>query len=59
MGPVVWGPEVVVVEPDAPPPPKGKVPTPSPKPSKVAKVVAQPPREALDVEALGLVWPPS
>ena len=37
------GPEVVVVEPDAPPPPKGKAPTPSPKPSKVAKVAAQPP----------------
>ena len=53
------GPEVVVVEPDAPPPPlrgKGQTPAPkpSPKPSKVAKVAAaQPPHEALDVEALG------
>ena len=51
------GPEVVVVEPDAPPPHRGKGPTPSPKPSpkpsKVAKVAAQPPPEALDVEALG------
>ena len=46
-------PEVVVVEPGAPPPPKGRAPTPSPKPSKVAKVAAQPPPEALDVEALG------
>ena len=38
------GPEVVVVEPDAPPPHRGKGPTPSPKaspkPSKVAKVAA-------------------
>ena len=51
------GPDVVVVEPDAPPPPRGKgqtpAPKPSPKPSKVAKVAAQPPPEALDVEALG------
>ena len=53
------GPDVVVVEPDAPPPPlrgKGQTPAPkpSPKPSKVAKVAAaQPPHEALDVEALG------
>ena len=47
------GPEVVVVEADAPPPHRGKGPTPSPKPSKVEKVAAQPPREALDVEALG------
>ena len=51
------GPDVVVVEPDAPPPPRGKgqtpSPKPSPKPSKVAKVAAQPPPEALDVEALG------
>ena len=53
-------PDVVVVEPDAPPPLplRGKGPTPapkpSPKPSKVAKVAAaQPPHEALDVEALG------
>ena len=37
------GAEVVVVEPDAPPGPKGKAPTLSPKPSKVAKVAAQPP----------------
>ena len=48
---------MVVVEPDAPPPHRGKGPTPSPKPSpkplKVAKVAAQPPPEALDVEALG------
>ena len=40
-----------------PPPPRGKgqtpAPKPSPKPSKVAKVAAQPPPEALDVEALG------
>ena len=40
-----------------PPPHRGKGPTPSPKPSpkpsKVAKVAAQPPPEALDVEALG------
>ena len=40
-----------------PPPPRGKgqtpAPKPSPKPSKVAKVAAaQPPPEALDVEAL-------
>ena len=51
------GPDVVVVEPDAPPPHRGKGPTsspkPSPKPSKVANVAAQPPPEALDVEALG------
>ena len=51
------GPEMVVVEADAPPPHRGKGPTPfpkpSPKPSKVAKVAAQPPHEALDVEALG------
>ena len=51
------GPEVVVVEADAPPPHRGKGPTPSPKPSpkpsKVAKVAAQPPPEALDLEALG------
>ena len=47
------GPKVVVVETDAPPPPKGKARTPSPKPSKVAKVAAQPPAAALDVEALG------
>ena len=53
------GPDVVVVGPDAPPPPlrgKGQTPAPkpSPKPSKVAKVAAaQPPHEALDVEALG------
>ena len=52
------GPDVVVVEPDAPPPLRGKgqtpAPKPSPKPSKVAKVAAaQPPHEALDVEALG------
>ena len=50
------GPDVV--EPDAPPPLRGKgqtpAPKPSPKPSKVAKVAAaQPPHEALDVEALG------
>ena len=48
---------VCSVEPDAPPPLRGKVPTPapkpSPKPSKVAKVAAQPPPEAPDVEALG------
>ena len=41
------GPDVVVVEPDAPPPHRGKGPNPSskpsPKPSKVAKVAAQPP----------------
>ena len=41
-----------------PPPLRGKgqtpAPKPSPKPSKVAKVAAaQPPHEALDVEALG------
>ena len=36
-----------------PPTPKGKAPTSSPKPSKVAKVAAQPPPKALDVEALG------
>ena len=39
-----------------PPPHRGKGPTPSPKPSpkpKAAKVAAQPPPEALDVEALG------
>ena len=51
------GPEVVVVQADAPPPHRGKGPTPSPKPSpklsKVAKVAAQPPPEALGVEALG------
>ena len=52
------GPDVVVVEPDAPPPLRGKgqtpAPKPSPKPSKVAKVAAaQPPHAALDVEALG------
>ena len=52
------GADVVVVEPDAPPPLRGKgqtpAPKPSPKPSKVAKVAAaQPPHEALDVEALG------
>ena len=52
------GPDVVEVEPDAPPPLRGKgqtpAPKPSPKPSKVAKVAAaQPPHEALDVEALG------
>ena len=51
------GPEVVVVQADAPPHHRGKGPTPSPKPSpklsKVAKVAAQPPPEALDVEALG------
>ena len=52
------GPEVVVVEPDAPPPLRGKGQTPAPKPStkpsKLAKVAAaQPPGEALDVEALG------
>ena len=51
------GPEVVVVELDAPAPERGKGPTPSlkpsPKPSNVAKVAAQPPPEALDVEALG------
>ena len=48
---------MAVVEPDAPPLHRGKGPTPSPKPSpkpsKVAKVAAQPPPEALDVEALG------
>ena len=45
---------MVVVEADAPPPLlKGKAPTPSPKPSKVVKVAAYPPTEALDVEALG------
>ena len=44
------GPEVVVVEADAPPPLKRKASTPSPKRSKVAP---QPPLEALDVEALG------
>ena len=45
---------MVVVEADAPPTPhRGKGPTPSPKPWKVAKVAAQPPPEALDVEALG------
>ena len=54
-----------VVQADAPPPHGGKGPTPSPKPSprpsKVAKVAARPPPEALDVEALGAmtVWPPS
>ena len=52
-----WGPDVVVVEPDAPPPPrvKGQTPSPkpSPKPSEMVKVAAQPPPEALDVEALG------
>ena len=47
-----------MVEPDAPPPLRGKgqtpAPKPSPKPSKVAKVAAaQPPHEALGVEALG------
>ena len=48
-----------------PPPPRGKGQTPAPKPSakpsKVAKVAAQPPHEALDVEALswGPVWPPT
>ena len=47
------GPEVVVVEADARPPLKGKAPNPSPKPSKVAKVAPQPPRAALDMEALG------
>ena len=51
------GPEVVVVELDAPPPHRGKGPSPSPKPSpkpsKVAKVAAQPLPEALDAEALG------
>ena len=51
------GPEVVVVEPNDPSPHRGKghtpSPKPSPKPSKVAKVAAQPPPEALDVEALG------
>ena len=52
------GPDVVVVEPNAPPPLRGKGQTPAPKPStkpsKVAKVAAvQPPHEALDVEALG------
>ena len=40
-----------------PPPNRGKGPTPSPKPSpkpsKVLKVAAQPPPEALDAEALG------
>ena len=51
-------PDVVVVEPDAPCPlevrAKPHAPKPSPKPSKVAKVrAAQPPPEALDVEALG------
>ena len=47
------GADVVHVEPDNPPPPKGKAPTPSPKPSKVAKLAAQPPPKALDVDALG------
>ena len=47
------GLEVVVVEADAAPPLRGKAPIPSPKPSKVAKVAAQPPPEPLDVEALG------
>ena len=51
-----------MVEPDAPPPLRGKgqtpAPKPSPKPSKVAKVAAaQPPHEALDVEALGASVP--
>ena len=53
------GPEVVVVEPDAPPTPKGKAPTPSPKPSKVAKVAAQPPPRPLMWRPWGPVWPPS
>ena len=45
---------MVFVEADAPPPPhRGKGPTRSPKPWKVAKVAAQPPPEAPDVEALG------
>ena len=53
-GQTKWGPDVVVVEPEAPPPLRGKGQTPAPKPSKVAKVAAaQPPHEALDVEALG------
>ena len=51
------GPEVVVVEADAPLPIGVRAPTPPPspphKPSNVAKVAAQPPPEALDVEALG------
>ena len=52
------GPDVVVVEPNAPRPLRGKgqtpAPKPSPKPSKVAKVAAaQPPDEALDLKALG------
>ena len=44
---------MVIVEADAPPPHRGKGPTPSPKPWKVAKVAAQPPPEALDVEIFG------
>ena len=48
---------MVVVEADAPPPHRGKGPTPSPKPSpkpsKVAKLAAQPPPAALDMEAFG------
>ena len=47
-----WGPEVVVVEADAPPPLRAS-PPPSPKQSKVAKLAAHPLPEALDVEALG------
>ena len=51
------GPDVVVVELDAPSPLRGKGQTPapklSPKLSKVAKVAAQPPPEPLDVEDLG------
>ena len=50
------GPDVVVVEPDYHPSLRGKgqtpAPKPSPKPSKVPKVAARPPSEALDVEAL-------
>ena len=54
------GAEVVVVEPDAPSTPKGKAPTPSPKPSKVAKVAAQPPTPMpLMLRPWEPVWPPT
>ena len=52
--PTKRGHEVVLVEAEGgpPPTPKGKAPTTSPKPSKVAKVAAQPPHPALAVGAL-------
>ena len=54
------GADVVVVELDAPPTPKGKAPTSSPKPSKVAKVAAQPPPpRPLMWRPWGPVWPPT